>query len=266
MAQRKPIRVVLFGAGGRMGGALVPVLALAPQFELTGALVRSGDARTGRGVVAMPVLSYRARWPDEGADVAIDFTRADGFDAVLAECVKRRCALVSGTTGLSAAQQTALDEAARQIPIMWSANFSLGMALLRRLVSTVSAALPDYDCEIVEIHHRTKRDAPSGTALSLGESVAEARQVALSQMASGGRAPGQIGMHSLRLGETFGEHNVMFANSVERIELVHRATDRAVFAQGALRAAEWLARKAPGSYPIDDLLGAQPVPERRGKA
>lgn len=263
MALRKPIRVVLFGAGGRMGAALVPVFAEAPQFEVTGALVRNGDPRTGRGVADMPVLSYRTRWPDEGADVAIDFTRADGFDSVLAECVKRRCALVSGTTGLSAEQQSALDEAARHIPVMWAANFSLGMALLRRLVSTASAALHDYDCEIVEIHHRRKRDSPSGTALNLGETVAEARRVALVEMMAsrtvgadgGGRAQGQIGMHSMRLGETIGEHSVMFGNAVERIELTHRATDRAVFAQGALKAAEWIARKAPGSYRIDDLLG-----------
>lgn len=247
-----------------MGAALVQALAAAPQFEVTGALVRAGDARTGRGVIAMPVLSYRSRWPDEGADVAIDFTRADGFDSVLSECVRRRCPLVSGTTGLSAAQQSALDEAVRQIPVMWSSNFSLGMAVLRRLVSVASAALPEYDCEIVEIHHRNKRDAPSGTALSLGETVAEARRLALADMMTGGsayvdggaRAPGQIGMHSLRLGESFGEHNVIFASSVERIELTHRAMDRAVFALGALRAAEWLTRKAPGSYRLDDLLVA----------
>ncbi len=264
MAQRKPIRVVLFGAGGRMGAALIPAMSAAPQFEVTGALVRPGDARTGRGVVGMPVLSYRARWPDEGADVAIDFTRADGFDEVLGECVKRRCPLVSGTTGLSGAQQGALDAAARQIPVMWSSNFSVGMALLRRLVSIASAALPDHDCEIVEVHHRSKRDAPSGSALSLGETVAEARRVALADMMSGSgrnaepgsRAAGQIGMHSLRLGESFGEHQVLFASAVERIELTHRAADRAVFAQGALRAAEWLPRKAPGSYRIDDLLSA----------
>lgn len=263
MAQRKPIRVVLFGAGGRMGGALVPALEAAPQFEVTGALVRAGDARTGRGVFSMPVLSYRSRWPDEGADVAIDFTRADGFDSVLAECVKRRCPLVSGTTGLSGAQQRAIDEAARHIPVMWSANFSLGMALLRRLVSIASAALPEYDCEIVETHHRSKRDAPSGTALSLGEAVAEARHMAVADMLStggsrlqgSGRAAGQIGMHSLRLGESVGEHSVLFADPVERIELTHRALDRSVFARGALQAAEWLTRKAPGSYRIDDLLG-----------
>jgi len=263
MVLRKPIRVVLFGAGGRMGAALVPVFAEASQFEVTGALVRNGDARTGRGVTAMPVLSYRTRWPDEGADVAIDFTRADGFDSVLAECVRRRCPLVSGTTGLSPEQHVALDEAARQIPVMWASNFSLGMALLRRLVKLASAPLHDYDCEIVEIHHRRKRDSPSGTALDLGETVAEARRVALAGMMTTrttgpeavARAQDPIGMHSLRLGDTIGEHSVVFANAVERIELTHRATDRAVFAQGALKAAEWIARKSPGSYRIDDVLG-----------
>jgi len=263
MALRKPIRVVLFGAGGRMGAALVPVFTEASQFQVTGALVRHGDPRTGRGVPAMPVLSYRTRWPDEGADVAIDFTRADGFDSVLAECLRRRCPLISGTTGLSAEQQAAMVEAARHIPIMWASNFSLGMALLRRLVSIASASLHDYDCEIVEIHHRRKRDSPSGSALSLGEAVAEARRVAHAELMSsrptgpqsGGRASGQIGMHSLRLGESVGEHSVVFASTVERIELTHRATDRAVFAQGALKAAEWIARKSPGSYRIDDVLG-----------
>ena len=145
---------------------------------------------------------------------------------------------------------------------MWSSNFSLGMALVRRLVSIASAALPDYDCEIVETHRRGKRDAPSGTALSLGETVAEARILALPDMAGGGahaqgraHATGQIGMHSLRLGESFGEHSILFASAVERIEITHRATDRAVFAEGALRAAQWLTRKAPGSYRIDDVLG-----------
>ncbi len=263
MAQRKPIRVVVFGAGGRMGAALVPALDAASQFEVTGALVRPGDARTGRGVLAMPVLSYRSRWPDEGADVAIDFTRADGFDSVLAECVKRRCPLVSGTTGLSGGQQGTIDDAARKIPVLWSSNFSLGMALLRKLVSIAASALPDHDCEIVEIHHRGKRDAPSGTALSLGETVAEARRVALADMMEtggskvegDGRNSAAIGLHSLRLGESIGEHNVLFASPVERIELTHRALDRTVFAQGALRAAQWLTRQAPGSYRIDDLLG-----------
>ncbi len=263
MAHRKPVRVVLIGAGGRMGAALIPQLAACPEIELTGTMVSTGDPRVGRGVVELPVLSYRARWPDEGADVAIDFTRADAFDAVLEECVRRRCALVSGTTGLSAEQQGALDQAARRIPVMWSANFSVGMAVLRRLVSTASATLPDYDCEIVEIHHRGKRDAPSGSAHSLGETVAEARRVPISEMAIGDtRAEGgaiaraQIGMHSLRLGESIGEHSVLFASESERLELTHRVSERGVFARGAVRAAIWLAGRPAGSYRIDDLLGA----------
>ncbi len=263
MAQRKPIRVVLFGAGGRMGAALVPAFAEAPQFEVTGAVVRKGDPRTGRGVADMPVLSYRTHWPDDGADVAIDFTGAGAFDSVLAECVQRRCPLVSGTTGLSAEQQGAMDEAARQIPVMWAANFSLGMALLRRLVAQASASLHDYDCEIIETHHRHKRDSPSGSALKLGETVVEARRLALADMLAsrttgpdGRRDPyAPIGMHSLRLGDTIGEHSVVFANAVERMELTHRATTRAVFAQGALKAAEWISRKSPGSYQLDDVLG-----------
>ena len=174
-------------------------------------------------------------------DVAIDFSLPGGFANVLALCRARGAALVSGTTGLDAASHRALDAAAAEIPVLWAANFSLGVAVLEDLVRRAAAALPKWDCDLVEAHHTHKRDAPSGTALALGSVIASQR----------GTEPNYA---SLRSGDIVGEHLVQFAGQGERLELIHRATDRDIFARGALECAVRLHGRAPGRHSIAELL------------
>lgn len=175
-----------------------------------------------------------------GFDVAVDFSLPEGFDAILALCLARGAPLVSGTTGLDPAQRGAIDAASARIPVLWASNFSLGVAVLHDLVERSARTLAGWDCDIVEVHHARKVDAPSGTALTLG-AAAEA----------GGAAPRYA---SLRAGDVVGEHTVQFTGPGERIELVHRATSRDVFARGALHAAVRLRGKPPGRYRVADLL------------
>ncbi len=173
-------------------------------------------------------------------DVAIDFSLPEGFDPVLALCAARGAAFVSGTTGISDTQRHALQAASQRIPVLWASNFSLGVAVLDELVERAAAALQGWDCDIVESHHTQKKDAPSGTALSLGEAAMR-----------GGAQPRYA---SLRAGDIVGEHLVQFAGTGERVELVHRATSRDIFARGALHAGARLAGRAPGMYRLRDLL------------
>ena len=173
-------------------------------------------------------------------DVAIDFSLPDGFDAILDLCRQRGRPLASGTTGLSQAQQAAVDAASARIALVWASNFSLGVAVLHDLVERAARALPGWDCDIVEAHHARKLDAPSGTALTLGQAAGE-----------GGATPRYA---SIRAGDIVGEHLVQFATAGERLELVHRATDRDIFARGALHAARALIGRAPGRYRVRDLL------------
>ena len=173
-------------------------------------------------------------------DVAIDFSLPEGFDPLLALCRQRGAALVSGTTGLSDAQRQALAEAAADIPVLWAANFSLGVAVLEEVVERAAAALAGWDCDIVESHHVHKQDAPSGTALAIG--------------AAAERGGGMPRYASLRAGDIVGEHLVQFTGTGERVELVHRATNRDVFARGALHAASRLRGRQPGAWRLRDLL------------
>jgi len=173
-------------------------------------------------------------------DVAVDFSLPEAFDAILALCLERGLPLVSGTTGLEPAQRGAIDAAAARIPVLWASNFSLGVAVLHDLVQRASRALPGWDCDIVEVHHARKVDAPSGTALTLGAATEQ-----------GGAAPRYA---SLRAGDVVGEHTVQFTGLGERVELVHRATSRDVFARGALHAARRLHGRTPGQYRLADLL------------
>lgn len=173
-------------------------------------------------------------------DVAIDFSRPEGFDAILALCVQRKVALVSGTTGLDEGRRAALDAAAATIPVLWAANFSLGVAVLTELVERAATALPGWECDIVEQHHAGKVDAPSGTALALGAAA---------------QAGGAAARHaSIRAGDIVGEHVVQFTTAGERIELAHRAGNRDIFARGALHAAARLAGRDPGAWRLRDLL------------
>lgn len=173
-------------------------------------------------------------------DVAVDFSLPEAFGPLLALCRQRRAALVSGTTGLSEAQRQAMAEAAGEIPLLWAANFSLGVAVLEELVERAATALAGWDCDIVESHHVHKQDAPSGTALAVGAAAER-----------GGSTPRYA---SLRAGDIVGEHLVQFTGTGERVELVHRATNRDVFARGALHAASRLRGRQPGAWRLRDLL------------
>lgn len=232
-----PTRLLIHGASGRMGQALLRLCPEQPGCVVVAAVSRKVAQRVVDGVPQFAASELQAA-PE--FDVAVDFSLAEAFDPVLALCVARGRALVSGTTGLDGAQRAALDAAAARIPLLWAANFSLGVAVLGELVERAAAALRGWDCDIVEAHHAGKRDAPSGTALALGTA---ARQ--------GGAEPRYA---SLRAGDIVGEHTVQFATAGERVELVHRAGNRDIFARGALFAARQLQGRAPGSYRVRDLL------------
>lgn len=262
-----PIPVAVHGAAGRMGQAVLRTLGGCDDLSLIAALVRADSGLVGQPLISPsnadgPGLRYATVLAsDITAKVLIDFSVADAFDQVLAFALDHELAFVSGTTGLDTSQRAALERAAKSIPVLWSANFSLGVALLSRLVGEAARALPDWDCEIAEAHHSRKRDAPSGTALALGREVAAARGndfEAVAALARCGedvpRAPGSIGFAAIRAGDIVGEHSVLFATSGERIELVHRATDRDIFARGAVAAARWIADRPPGRYALADVI------------
>jgi 4-hydroxy-tetrahydrodipicolinate reductase len=234
------------GADGRMGRALQELLRDDPHFELVAKIARSEDWQRVSGL-----------------DGVIDFSTPAGFDAALAYCHGHQVALVSGTTGLDAKQWTALDAAARETPVLHAANFSLGVAVLTRALRDAAAALPDWDLEIIEAHHASKADAPSGTALALGRAAATARGQDFDAVAVrardgrvGSRPQGAIGFASIRAGDIVGEHGAVLATTGERLELSHRATDRTIFARGALAAAAWLVGRPSGAYSLDDMLAA----------
>ena len=230
-------RILVHGASGRMGAALLRLQPEAAQTALVAAVSRGGG-RTEAGV-ALTAATRLDQVPD--FDVAIDFSLPEAFDAILDLCLARNAAFVSGTTGLEDAQRARLDAAAQTIPVLWSANFSLGIAVLGDLVRRAAAALPGWACEIVETHHVHKKDAPSGTALLLGAAV----------QAAGRDAPHYV---SHRTGDVIGDHRVRFVAAEERIELNHSALHRDVFARGALHAARAIAGRAPGNYRLIDLL------------
>lgn len=230
---------MLHGASGRMGHALMRLCAegAVPGCEVVAAVSRRPVQRVVDGVPHFAAAELRGV---PAFDVAIDFSLADAFDQVLALCVERGAALVSGTTGLSEPQRAALEAASTRIPLVWAANFSLGVALLEDLVERAASTLPGWDCDIVEAHHVHKKDAPSGTALALGAAAA-----------SNGAEPRYA---SLRAGDIVGEHTVQFTGVGERIELVHRATSRDVFARGALHAASRLHGRDAGRWTLRELL------------
>lgn len=231
------LRLLIHGASGRMGAAVLRLCREEPGYEVVGAVSRKVGQRVIDGVPQFSAGELSAV-PD--FEVAIDFSLAQAFDPILALCLARGRALVSGTTGLNAAQLAAALEAGARIPILRASNFSLGIAVLTDLVARAAQALAGWDCDIVEAHHKQKQDAPSGTALALGAAVG-----------STGAVPRYA---SLRAGDLVGEHLVQFTAPGERIELIHRATNRDIFARGALHAANRLAGRAPGHYSLRDLL------------
>lgn len=258
----KSIQLVVCGAAGRMGQAVLRLSAEDSNLSVAAALVRPGskpDPAPGR---VDPGFAYTTAAPEDlRADVLVDFSGSTGFDAALELALARRLALVSGSTGLSESQRAAMQRASAELPVLWAANFSAGIAVLAHLVEQAARLLPDWDCEIIEAHHRHKRDAPSGTALMLGERARQVRGSAQGDAASdrsGLRRDGSIGYAVVRAGDIVGEHEVRLAGPGERMELIHRASDRDIFARGALRAARWLAGKRAGNYAMSDVLGLTP--------
>lgn len=267
------IKVVIVGAAGRMGRALirclaraaVPDLALAGAVDLWDSPERGQDAGRVAGApdLGVPIgCDLAAVAPN--ADVIVDFSGPHGTAGNAPRCAQWGKALVIGTTGLTAEQRASVMEAARAIPIVWSPNMSLGVNLLLDLVERTARALREkgYDIEIIERHHRLKKDAPSGTALALGQAAAagygwdpEASAVHGRHGVVGERPARQIGYHAVRGGDFIGDHTVLFAAEGECLELTHRATNRETFALGALRAARWVVGRPPGLYTMRDVLG-----------
>jgi 4-hydroxy-tetrahydrodipicolinate reductase len=259
------IKVVIAGVGGRMGQSLVRAVAASPDFVLTGALVRKGHPDLGNdaGLLAglkplgvaltddpLPVIA--------DAQALIDFTNPDYSIDLAALAAQARIVHVIGTTGLQSADEDKIRAAARHAVIVQSSNMSLGVSLLAALAKQATKALPHFDIEIVEMHHRNKVDAPSGTALMLARAAAEGRGIALKIPGAdrnGKRKDSAIGFASLRGGTVVGEHDVILAGPHERIVLRHIAEDRSIFASGALAAAKWGQGKKSGLYAMADVLG-----------
>lgn len=247
------MKVAIAGAGGRMGRTLIEAVLADPELTLAAALDVPGTPALGGTRITSDAKSL------EAADVVIDFTRPEGTLAHLGHAR----AMVIGTTGFSASQKDAIRERARSIPIVMAANFAIGVNAAYKLAETAARILGDgYDVEIVEAHHRHKVDAPSGTALKLGEVVANALNRKLSEVAAHGRHgqtgerdPGTIGFHAIRGGDIVGEHTVIFAGLGERVEVTVRSQSRMTYAAGALRAAKYLQVRPPGLYDMGDVLG-----------
>lgn len=259
------LKVAIFGANGRMGQALIEAVAEAEDLAVSAALVRVENTLAGRDVVGADALSYTTDVTQalSEADVALDFTLPEATAANAAAAAEAGTPLVCGTTGLAREQRKALEQAARSIPVVYARNMSVGVNLALDLVARAAKVLgPDYDVEILEAHHRHKQDAPSGTALALGEAVADAQGRDFEAVYESGRAgrngprgEGSIGIASLRAGEIVGEHSVLFVGGRDRLEIRHQAQDRRLFADGALRAVRWVADQNPGLYGLGDVLG-----------
>jgi 4-hydroxy-tetrahydrodipicolinate reductase len=262
------VRVAVAGAGGRMGRALLDVATSTPGVALAGALDVPGSEWAGRDAGDLCaaarglVIETDPAAVLASADVLIDFTRPEGTLAHVRACRAAKRAIVIGTTGFAPAGLEEIREASREIPIVMAPNMSIGVNVVAKLVEMASRALgPDYDAEVFEIHHKMKVDAPSGTALMLGEVAAKARGATLRQDgvfarhgATGERKAGSVGFSVARGGDIVGDHTVFFAGPGERVEITHRASSRATYAQGALRAARFLVGKPPGLYDMDDVL------------
>lgn len=264
------IKVAVLGAAGRMGQTILSLLAETSDLRLVGAVTEPGDRALGRdagehaGLNALNVpLTDDRKQALHGAQVAIDFTLPAALEANLNACQETGTALVIGTTGLTDRHLAMLDRVAHELPLVYGRNMSVGVNVFMELVERATRALgDDYDVEILEAHHRNKTDAPSGTALALGERVAAAKGRKLADLAvrsrdgqTGPRVPGTVGFSVIRGGNIVGDHTVSFISSEERLEFKHIAQDRKTFARGALRAARWVCGRAPGLYSMADVLG-----------
>lgn len=270
------MRIGVLGCAGRMGRAVLAEVLAADDLELAGGIEQAGHPAIGQdlGMLAGAEALGSVVEVDGGlliaaSDAVIEFSTPDATLAHAGKAAECATAHVIGTTGLTPAQAETIQAVAARTPVVWAANMSLGVNLLLELVAETARALPPdaFDVEVLEMHHRNKVDAPSGTALALGRAAAAARGVALEQVAergrdglTGPREQGRIGFAALRGGDVVGDHMVVFAGSGERIELTHRASDRRIYARGAVQAARWAIGRQPGLYGMADVLGLK----RRG--
>lgn len=240
-------RIIISGSKGRMGQALLACAARIPELEVVGQIDRDDDLTA--------VI--------DKADVIIDFSAHTSTAPFAGICAAHKKAIVIGTTGHSDAERAEIKAQKTKIPIVWSSNYSTGVNTLFWLTRKAAEILgPGFDLEVIEMHHRMKKDAPSGTAKSLAEILAEVRHQQLEKVARHGRVgivgertASEIGVHSIRGGDVVGDHTVIFANTGERLELTHKASSRDTFANGALRAAQWVVKQEPGIYDMQDVLG-----------
>ncbi len=268
--EERKLRLAVPGAAGKMGRMILKVIAETPSTELVAAIERPGSPELGRdaglvaglGELGVPI---RGELDDAlgDADVIIDFTAPAATAWTVSRAAEREVGMVIGTTGLGEAEKRAVWQASERIPIVLSANMSLGVNVLFGLIEEAARALGDeYDVEVVELHHRQKKDAPSGTAMAMATRLADALGRRLADVARfgregmvGARSSDEIGVLALRGGDIVGEHTAYFCGLGERLELTHRASSRETFARGAVRAAEWLRDRDPGLYDMQDVLG-----------
>jgi len=262
------IKLAIIGAGGRMGQRILALAVESGQFDIVAAVERPGhpdmgkDAGLAAGSKPIEVMLTHA-YPGSAAEVAIDFSQPEAVEKTIGYCLENSVALVCGTTGLNDRQRAQMKAAAGKIPVLYATNMSVGMNVLFGLVGKVASILgADYDIEIVEQHHRFKKDAPSGSALTLAENICKSMGFDFPEALVDGRSgkdalrqKGTIGMHAVRAGDITGVHSVIFGTPGETITLNHTANSRDTFARGALRAATWLVGKKPGSYSMADVLG-----------
>ena len=260
-------KLIINGAAGRMGRRILALAHESGQFNIVAALEHNACPDLGKdagevagiGKINLPLNSQA---PDK-ADVMIDFTLSSAADATIDYCVKSGTALVMGTTGLSREQLDRIEEASKMIPVIQATNMSVGMNVLFELVGKAAQLLgEEYDIEIVEMHHRFKKDSPSGSALTLAERIAQATKRAFPECLRHGRegkealrVKGEIGMHAVRAGDIIGEHEVIYSTLGETVTISHSAHNRDNFVHGAIRAAYWLSQKGPGLYRMKDILG-----------
>jgi len=261
--------IIIAGSSGRMGHALLESTINDPELKLHAALDRTDCPQLGKdageafGVTSGVAISADLQAALQGASVLVDFTRPEPSLVYLEACRKAGVGIVIGTTGFTPAQKDTIAAAAKEIPVVFAPNMSVGVTLLINLVQSAAKVLSEgYDIEIIEAHHRHKVDAPSGTALRLGEAAASALGRNLEECAiygregvTGERDPSTIGFATVRGGDVVGDHTVLFAGIGERVELTHKASSRATFALGALRAAKFIAGKKNGLYDMQDVLG-----------
>ncbi len=263
------IKVAVNGACGRMGARIAALVLEDPELELAAALERAGHQSIGKDIGTVSGYGETnikiATALDASADVLIDFSSPESSITIAETCAKKHIALVVGTTGLNAQQYEKMQHISKKIPCLISPNMSVGVNVMFELVSKMAKMLGEgFDIEIVETHHRYKKDSPSGTALRLAEKICEATHREMDKDIvhgrhgiTGERPMNQIGMHAVRSGDVIGDHTVIFGNLGERIEITHKAHTRDTFVRGAIRVAKFIAKKPPGMYSMSDVLQIQ---------